>query len=106
MANNAFQFNPGAELAALDFENLIGGPLDAVILAQNRAAMTTVDFIKEVGFDDDNKPVYVSFKYPKEIAPFQAGNTGQIIAVNVTAPGTGYVQGDTVSFTNTTATVA
>jgi hypothetical protein len=33
--------NPGTELAALDFGNLIGGPLNAVITAQSMAAQST-----------------------------------------------------------------
>ncbi len=64
--------NPGTELASLDFGNLIGGPLVAVITAQSIAARSTADFIKTVGFDSDDKPVYVDFKYPKEISAFQA----------------------------------
>jgi hypothetical protein len=63
--------NPGTELASLDFGNLIGSPLVAVITAQSIAARATIDFIKTVGFDDDNKPVYVDFTYPKEINPYQ-----------------------------------
>ncbi len=63
--------NPGTELASLDFGNLIGGPLVAVITAQSIAARSTADFIKTVGFDADDKPVYVDFKYPKEISAYQ-----------------------------------
>lgn len=106
MANNSFAFNPAVELSQMDFPSLIAGPLDAVIQAQNQAAMTTVNFIKEVGFDDDNKPVYISFNYPKEIAPFQPGNTGQIVGVGITNGGKDYVQGDVVSFTQSGATAA
>jgi hypothetical protein len=73
--------NPGAELAALDFGNLIGGPLNAVITAQSMAAQSTAQFIKEVGFypegktdaegnDIGNTPIYVDFKYPKQLSPF------------------------------------
>ena len=74
---------PGQELSSIDFESMIGGPLLAVINAQAQAAMSTVNFIKEVGFKkettDQNagsdtstkEPIYVSFKYPKEIAPYQ-----------------------------------
>lgn len=63
--------SPGTELASLDFGNLIGSPLVAVITAQSIAARSTADFIKTVGFDEDNLPVYVDFKYPKEISPYQ-----------------------------------
>jgi hypothetical protein len=73
--------NPGTELAALDFGNLIGGPLCAVITAQAMAAQSSAEFIKSVGFyqegqkikgeDVGNTPIYVDFKYPKEISPYQ-----------------------------------
>lgn len=74
--------NPGQELSSIDFESMIGGPLVAVINAQAQAAMSTVNFIKEVGFKkvaeegaggdtSTAEPIYVSFKYPKEISPYQ-----------------------------------
>ena len=75
--------NPGQELSSIDFESMIGGPLIAVINAQAQAAMTTVNFIKEVGFkkletEEDaggdtstEEPIYVTFKYPKELSPYQ-----------------------------------
>lgn len=73
---------PGQELASIDFEAMLGGPLIAVVNAQAQAAMSTVNFIKEVGFkkvkdnqDPDatetGEPIYVTFKYPKEVSPFQ-----------------------------------
>jgi hypothetical protein len=73
---------PGQELASIDFESMIGGPLIAVIHAQAQAAMSTVNFIKEVGFkppsaledagDDTTtaEPIYVTFTYPKELSPY------------------------------------
>lgn len=75
---------PGEELASIDFEAMIGGPLIAVVNAQAQAAISTVNFIKTVGFkqppadeigsDGDNSgtadPIYVSFFYPKETKPF------------------------------------
>lgn len=73
--------NPGQELSSIDFESMIGGPLIAVVNAQAQAALSTVNFIKSVGFkagDSDDPeaantgdPIYVTFKYPKEIAPYQ-----------------------------------
>lgn len=74
--------NPGQELASLDFEAMLGGPLVAVVNAQAQAAVSTVNFIKEVGFkktaseetagDDTSteEPIYVTFKYPKELTPY------------------------------------
>jgi hypothetical protein len=74
---------PGQELASIDFESMLGGPLVAVINAQAQAAISTVNFIKEVGFkkpaqqqvagadSTTEDPIYVSFKYPKELSPYQ-----------------------------------
>ncbi len=60
---------------------MIGGPLVAVINAQAQAAMSTVNFIKAVGFKKSaeeaaggdtstQEPIYVTFKYPKELSPY------------------------------------
>ncbi len=73
---------PGQELASIDFASMLGGPLIAAVNAQAQAAMSSVNFIKEVGFkkikDDQDPaatetgdPIYVKFKYPKETSPFQ-----------------------------------
>jgi hypothetical protein len=74
--------NPGQELASLDFESMLGGPLVAVVNAQAQAAVSTVNFIKEVGFKkpsseldagtdtETEEPIYVTFKYPKELSPY------------------------------------
>jgi hypothetical protein len=89
---NSMATNPGTELATLDFGNLIGGPLVAVITAQSLAARSTADFIKTVGFypvgqtdaegnDIGGTPVYVDFKYPKETQPYQSAVTA-VNAVN------------------------
>ena len=73
---------PGQELASIDFESMIGGPLVAVVNAQAQSAMATVNFIKEIGFKklegeqdlesaETGDPIYVKFKYPKELSPYQ-----------------------------------
>ena len=73
---------PGQELATIDFESMLGGPLVAVINAQAQAAVSTVNFIKLVGFKKSaeeaaggdtttQEPIYVTFKYPKELSPYQ-----------------------------------
>jgi hypothetical protein len=81
--------NPGTELASLDFGNLIGGPLNAVITAQSNAAISTANFIKSVGFDENNEPVYVDFKYPKEVVPYVQASNPKVLSVkldsNITA---------------------
>jgi len=74
--------NPGQELSSIDFASMIGGPLVAVINAQAQAAISSVNFIKEVGFKkvsdqaagtdtQTSDPIYVTFRYPKEISPYQ-----------------------------------
>jgi len=79
---------PGQELASIDFESMLGGPLVAVVNAQAQAAMSTVNFIKEVGFkkktapdtaggdSGTEEPIYVTFKYPKELSPYQPATPG------------------------------
>lgn len=56
----------GRELASLDFANLIGGPLNAVVEAQAKSAITTANFIKEIGFTRDGKVVNVDFTYNRK----------------------------------------
>lgn len=77
--------NPGQELSSIDFESMLGGPLIAVVNAQAQAALSSVNFIKSVGFkagtsgdpeaQDTGDPIYVTFKYSKEIAPYQPAVT-------------------------------
>lgn len=74
--------SPGQELASIDFATMLGGPLRAVVNAQAQAAISTVNFIKEVGFKkpaaeevaggdtSTMEPIYVTFKYPKELSPY------------------------------------
>ena len=55
-------------LANIPFGSLIGGPLDACIEAQAKSALTTVDFIKTVGFGRSPKTgleeaLAVTFRY-------------------------------------------
>ena len=61
-----------AELNSLDFSVYIGGPLQAAVQAQHAASMSQVQFIQEVGFEDDpistttpkaKKLRYVDFAY-------------------------------------------
>ncbi|AOW21953.1 hypothetical protein LPB138_00090 [Urechidicola croceus] len=56
-----------AELGNIDFAKLISGPLNAAVEAQNSASMATVNFIKEVGFDDDNNIRMTDFSYTKTV---------------------------------------
>ncbi|MEL6328879.1 MAG: DUF2589 domain-containing protein [Planctomycetota bacterium] len=58
---------PGQELASLDFESMIGGPLRAVVASQAQSSLTSVDFIKQVGFDDNGDVLTTEFNYEKEV---------------------------------------
>lgn len=57
-------------LQAIPFSSLIGGPLDACIEAQAKAAKTTWDFIKQVGLNEDKdgqrSAINVTFAYQKD----------------------------------------
>jgi hypothetical protein len=100
---------PARELSSINFEAMLGGPLIAVVNAQAQAAMSSVNFIKAVGFkpvtgDDPTKqqtgdPIYVSFKYPKEVAPFVPEVPAQVTGVDVTTAGAGYTTAPTVTAT-------
>ncbi len=71
-------FNPAQEMSSIAFDKILGGALNAVVEAQNNSALTTVNFIKNVGFENDQdgnpiKPVYVEFKYPREVSAYVPG---------------------------------
>lgn len=89
-------FNPAEEMSSLAFDKIIGGALNAVVSAQNNSSLTTVDFIKNVGFQNDEngntvKPVYVDFKYPKEVSPYRAA-TPDSYRIEITKKGKGYTE--------------
>ncbi|MCI6718591.1 MAG: DUF2589 domain-containing protein, partial [Prevotella sp.] len=62
VANNALQ--------SLPFGTLIGGPLSACVEAQKQAALTSWEFIRDVGLTDTEdggkKAIYVNFEYRKD----------------------------------------
>jgi hypothetical protein len=84
----------GQELSSIDFQSMIGGPLNAVIKAQAQSAQTSVDFIKSVGFNppesgtDAGKPTMVSFTYDKaiETKDTQGNITVTPTPYNITVP--------------------
>jgi hypothetical protein len=98
--------NPGQELSSIDFRNMIGSPLRAVIEAQAEAALSTVNFIKAVGFKQGSStdpeagntgdPIYVTFKYPKELAPYQPAVPASATA-SVTVAGAGFASATNVA---------
>jgi hypothetical protein len=102
---------PGEELSSIDFEAMLGGPLVAVVNAQSQAAISSVNFIKEVGFKkpvseqdpeatQTGEPIYVTFKYPKEVAPYVPAvgpGDGSIGAITITNAGANYAAVPTVA---------
>ena len=83
----------GDELSSINFESMIGGPLSAVIKAQTQAAVTSVDFIKAVGFDADDQgnvtgPTMVTFSYdkPGESTDENGVVTFEVKKFNLTVP--------------------
>lgn len=98
---------PGRELSSINFEAMLGGPLIAVVNAQAQAAMSSVNFIKAVGFKPGNvddpsnvqtgDPIYVSFKYPKEVSPYVPAVPAQVSGVTVDTPGAGYTSPPSVT---------
>jgi hypothetical protein len=98
--------DPGQELSSINFSNMIGSPLSAVIKAQAEAAQSTINFIKSVGFKEGDasnpeatstgEPIYVAFRYPKLLAPAQAAKDFSATVV-VTNAGTNYTSPPTVA---------
>lgn len=89
-------FHPSQEMSSIAFDKILGGALGAVVEAQNNASVTTVNFIRSVGFENDQngniiKPVYVDFKYPREISPYVPARPERYY-FTVEQGGTGYDQ--------------
>jgi len=75
----------GAELGNLDFRNIFGGPMVAVVHAQALAAATTTQFITEMGFtynEEENIFVVrtVSFEYDR------VEDNGTVVSYTLTVP--------------------
>jgi hypothetical protein len=74
------------ELGSLNFRDMIGGPLVAVVEAQHQSAMASIAFIRDVGFTTDDKGNItgtrdVTFKY-KNRAP----GSGADVDAELTVP--------------------
>ena len=67
----------GQELSSIDFESLIGGPLSAIVRAQAKSAMSTIDFIQSVGFDKHNNAIPLKFKAVRSV-PQDNGNYANV----------------------------
>lgn len=73
-----------AELGSIDFATLIGGPLDACVKAQANAAVSTVSFIKEVGFTEQgDKLVMVDFSYDKTVKDENGNDKTENVKIEV-----------------------
>lgn len=62
----SIQSQATAQLGAIPFGSLIGGPLNAAVEAQAQAANSSVEFIKQVAIKDDGEVRNVTFFYMKE----------------------------------------
>jgi len=97
---------PGRELSSINFESMLGGPLVAVINAQAKAAMSSVNFIKAVGFEAagtpdkpaTGQPIYVKFKYKKVVTPGSLA-TKEVNALALVDGGGGYAAASPPSVT-------
>lgn len=80
----------GDELSTLNFDSMIGGPLNSMIRAQAQSARTSVDFIRSVGFqaaDGENpNPTMVTFEYEKPVANPDADGGYQTQQYKLTVP--------------------
>lgn len=101
---------PAGELSSIDFSSMIGGPLRAVIEAQAQAALTSVEFIKAVGFlpqdpmgnwdgQETAEPIYITFRYPKEVQPYVPAQPAAITGIAITSAGSGYTSPPAVDIT-------
>jgi hypothetical protein len=84
----------GDEISSISLGSIIGGAMCSIVEAQSQAASTTVNFIKEVGFQssDNNtlqEPVYVGFQYEKTLKPNDE-NSIENYSVKVINSGQGY----------------
>lgn len=104
-------YNPGQEISSLDFGAIIGGSLNAVVKAQSQSAQTTVDFIKNVGFqkkiETDEKgntfetdvPINVAFSYDKEVSPSQVlAQQSYSVVIDEKNKGAGYKESDVKNY--------
>ncbi len=96
-------YSAGNELSSLAFDKIIGGALDAVVKAQSNASLTTVNFIKQTGFKlnengEATEPIYVGFKYPKEVATYQPAQPAQL-KLQVESKGLGYTNENIKGYT-------
>lgn len=71
------------QLGAIPFGNLIGGPMTAAVEAQARAAGTSYDFIRSVGFDDEGNLISVPLKFNRQSVNDDGESETTAIAIEV-----------------------
>jgi len=68
-----------AELGNIPYQSIIGGPLTAAVKANTDASEAAAQFIKEVGFTEDENgeksPRMVEFSYEKEVIDEESGES-------------------------------
>lgn len=74
-------YDPADEISSINFGEIIGGALNAVVDAQRESAATIENFVKNVSFKPDavdaatglevgvGDPICISFTYDKEVSP-------------------------------------
>ncbi len=72
------------EISSIDFGAMIGGPLNAIVEAQAKSAMTTVDFVRNVGFESTESPGgfgkarMVEFEYTRNVYDPDTNETTEV----------------------------
>ena len=75
-------YNFSQELNSIDYDQLIGAPLNAAVDAHNRAAMKVAEFIQEVGFESQG-PLsgdtvrMVEFSYTRDVTDSTGSTSSQ-----------------------------
>ncbi len=76
-----------SELNNIDFQKMIGGPLQACVNAQVASSLASVDFIKTIGFKEvDGKSELVMVDFSHERNDVKADGTADKKTVNVKVP--------------------
>jgi len=79
------------ELNNIDFAKLVGAPLQAAVDAQAAASISSIDFIKEVGFeqDENGNPTavrYVDFVYDEKTGEVDEQGNEKTVQKNLKVP--------------------
>ncbi|MEM7442329.1 MAG: DUF2589 domain-containing protein [Pseudomonadota bacterium] len=75
--------NVTQQLGAIPFGNLIGGPMTAAVEAQAKAAGTSYDFIRSVGFDDEGNLIKVPLKFNRRTTDADGNAVSNEVSIEV-----------------------